>query len=56
MPSLSLSIAHRPVRVGFVVRARSASDFLDAVEALTGDREIALDATQEAFARGFARW
>lgn len=35
MPSISLSIAHRPVRVGFLVRAGSVSDFMDAVAVST---------------------
>jgi hypothetical protein len=35
MPSLSLSVAHRPVRLGFLVRAGSEGDFLQAVEVST---------------------
>lgn len=35
MPSLSLTVAHRPVRVGFLVRAKSADDFVDAVSVCT---------------------
>lgn len=31
MPSFSLTVAHRPVRVGLLVRAKSADDFLEAV-------------------------
>lgn len=35
MPSFSLTVAHRPVRVGFLVRAKSADDFVEAVSVCT---------------------
>lgn len=35
MPSFSLTVAHRPVRVGLLVRAKSAEDFLEAVSVST---------------------
>ncbi len=35
MPSFSLTVAHRPVRVGLLVRAGSADDFVEAVSVCT---------------------
>jgi hypothetical protein len=35
MPSFSLTIAHRPVRVGLLVRAKSTEDFVEAVSVCT---------------------
>jgi hypothetical protein len=35
MPSFSLTVAHRPLRVGFLVRAKSTEDFVDAVGVCT---------------------
>lgn len=35
MPSFSLTVAHRPVRVGFLIRSGSSEDFLDAVSVST---------------------
>lgn len=35
MPSFSLTVTHRPVRVGLLVRARSADDFIEAVSVCT---------------------
>jgi len=36
MPSFSMTVAHRPVRVGLLVRAKSAEDFIEAVSVCTG--------------------